>query len=129
MPPDPARDVVSDQATSPVANSFTSWACPNNCGNGVGSSDKHPTWHCWRCRVDAVEVEYVTLRREDYDRLRAENEEAVEALTAFLAAYDRAHPKGGHRLPGVGMYVASEKARHWLKAHGSPASDETEATP
>jgi len=44
-----------------------------------------------------------------------EQEGAVEALRELLAAYDAAYPKGGRRLPGPGMYVATEKARHYLK--------------
>jgi hypothetical protein len=44
----------------------------------------------------------------------ADDRGAVEALRDLLAAYDRVYPKGGRRLPGPGMYVATEKARHYL---------------
>jgi malate synthase len=59
-----------------------------------------------RDKIDTLtdEVEYLD------QQLRG----AVEALRDLLAAYDRAYPKGGQRLPGPSLYVATEKARHYL---------------
>lgn len=104
----------------PVIARSTSYACPNDCGNGVSRSDKHPTWHCWRCRVDAVEVEYVTLRAADYEGAVS----LLDDVTDVLARVIGPEPPKSAEIDAVLRRALAE--RHLRGQSETPAASDEE---
>lgn len=96
-----------------IAHTFESPGCPNRCGNGVSRSAEHPTWHCWRCRVDAVMVEYVVLRADDYAGAVADRDDLV---SVFKTAADSL----GNREPGVRNYLLNARATYGRQSDVTP---------